>query len=150
MRTQRKTAIGISVKLSANGTRAYRSIAVEHLDGVEWLSLARPKRLNAIHPRMATELSDYFAGLCERPEVRVVVLRGAGRAFCAGFDLDHVRDIVAGVSQSLRIQRGMSEIVPRMRRCPQPIIAIVHGPLVAAASHWLLPLMFAMRPKTPA
>ena len=47
-------------------------------------TLNRPESLNALNPVMISELHDYFRGLAERREIRIVVLRGAGRAFCAG------------------------------------------------------------------
>jgi enoyl-CoA hydratase len=63
--------------------------------------------------------------------VRVVVLRGAGRAFCAGLDLKEAGGGRAlsetSVAESLRFQRSISEIVMRMRRCPQVIVSLVHG-----------------------
>ncbi len=60
--------------------------------------------------------------------MRVVILRGAGRAFCAGLDLKEDRsDEPGGAVAGLRVQRRVSEIVMRMRRAPQPIIALIHG-----------------------
>jgi enoyl-CoA hydratase/carnithine racemase len=112
---------------SSNSDRVYRTLALESRNGVDWLTLSRPERLNAVDSGMASELNDYFAELCDRPDARVVVLRGAGRHFCAGFDLDNPRDAASGFSQDMRTQRLMSEIVLRMRRCPQPIIACMHG-----------------------
>jgi enoyl-CoA hydratase len=116
----------------AGGSNAYRSLSVDRRDDVEWLTLDRPQRLNAIHPKMAEELIDYFSRLCSRHDVRVVVLRGAGRHFCAGFDLGNVNDISAAIPRGLIMQRQMSEIVLKMRRCPQPIIALVHGAVCGA------------------
>ena len=103
------------------------SLALEFRGGAEWLTLARPRRLNAIDLKMAEELGAYFDGLRDRPEVRVVVLRGAGEHFCAGFDLDGVPQISESVVEATRLQRAMSDIVPRMRRCPQPIVAAIQG-----------------------
>jgi enoyl-CoA hydratase len=58
-----------------------------------------------------------------------VILRGAGRGFCAGLDLKEDRqDEGGGAVTGLRVQRRVSEIVMRMRRAPQPIISLIHGP----------------------
>jgi enoyl-CoA hydratase len=116
-----------SSRKTPGGSNAYRSLSVDRRDDVEWLTLDRPRRLNAIHAEMAEELVDYFSRLCSRHDVRVVVLRGAGRHFCAGFDLSNVKDISAAIPRGLIMQRQMSEIVLKMRHCPQPIIALVHG-----------------------
>lgn len=104
-----------------------RLIEVEQDGEVEWLTLARPDKLNALNLGLAGELYDYFGALPDRPEVRVVVLRGAGRHFCAGFDLDDVDQLTTSVEQGLRLQRRLSEVVVRMRRCPQPVIGLLHG-----------------------
>jgi len=57
-----------------------------------------------------------------------VVLRGAGKAFCAGLDLKERREPgEGGPVNGLRVQRRVSEIVMRMRRAPQPIISLIHG-----------------------
>lgn len=104
-----------------------RFIEVEREGGIEWLTLCRPERSNALDLALADELFEYFGGLCERDEVRVVVMRGAGRNFCAGFDLGDVDQLSQSLEQGLRLQRRLSEIVLRMRRCPQPVIGLVHG-----------------------
>src|SRR3546814_2843558 len=69
-------------------------------DGVSWIILNRPDRLNAVTP----ELYDALAPIVERvaidPDVRCVVLTGAGRAFCAG------RDLKAGSSESAAASAG--------------------------------------------
>ncbi|MCW5632109.1 MAG: enoyl-CoA hydratase/isomerase family protein [Rubrivivax sp.] len=122
-RTARKAA----GRQGAGGQRPYRSLALHRRGGVEWLTLDRPRQLNAIDPVMADELLDYFGRLSVRDEVRVVVMRAAGRHFCAGIDLATADALSANVPDGLRIQRQMSQIVLRMRRCPQPIVALVHG-----------------------
>ena len=113
--------------MTGNNNTGFEFIEVEQRSGVDWLTLNRPQKLNAISPSMAAELVDYFGALATRRDVRVVVLRGAGRHFCAGFDLDHVSEVSASMPRALRHQRLMSEIIVRMRRCPQPVIALIHG-----------------------
>lgn len=104
-----------------------RFIEVEREGEVEWLTLTRPDKLNTLNIGLTDALYDYFGALPDRQDVRVVVLRGAGRHFCAGFDLDDVEQMTASVEQGLRMQRRLSEIVVRMRRCPQPVIGLLHG-----------------------
>ena len=62
---------------------SYQTIEVRKDGAAAWLTLNRPERLNALNPQMVNELRDYFSGLTEDTETRVVVIRGAGRAFCA-------------------------------------------------------------------
>jgi enoyl-CoA hydratase/carnithine racemase len=109
----------------------YGTLDLRQEGAVAWLTLNRPDSLNALDRAMVGELRDFFGGLPGDRETRVVVLRGAGRAFCAGLDLKETvgGDEDAGtVAATLRGQRRISELVMMMRRAPQPIIACVHGP----------------------
>lgn len=110
----------------------YQTISIEKRGHADWLTLNRPQALNAISARMVAELRDYFGRLVDEPEVRVVVMRGAGRAFCAGIDIkgrtDNDPDAEVPFSGGYGMQGYLSEVYLRMRRCPQPIIALVHGP----------------------
>lgn len=108
----------------------YETIEIEKRGQVDWLTLNRPEALNSINTPMVTELRDYFGGLAEDRDTRIVVMRGAGRAFCAGLD------IKASVGQAHEAPYGagfgfqgyLAEVYIRMRRCPQPIVSLVHGP----------------------
>lgn len=109
------------------------SLLIEHHDGVDWVTLNRPDSLNALDPQLIDALNDYFQSLQRNRTTRVVVLRGAGSAFCAGLDLKHAMQKRAGqqeppgVTASLDSQRRIADIVMLMRRCPQPIVALIHG-----------------------
>lgn len=105
----------------------YTTISIAREGAIDWLTLDRPERLNTISPRMCDELQHYFEALERNHAVRVVVLRGAGRAFCAGYDLKEAGPVSAGPVVGLRVQRQVSEVFMRMRRCPQPIICLAHG-----------------------
>ena len=105
----------------------YRSLQLEREGAIDWLTLNRPDRLNAMDGGMCDELQAYFGDLGSRFGTRVVILRGAGRAFCAGYDLKAPQQVSAGPVLGLRAQRHVSEIILRMRRCPQPIVCLVHG-----------------------
>lgn len=111
----------------------YETLSIEKKGEVDWVTLNRPERLNALNPQLVNDLLDYFQGLYMDHSVRVVVVRGAGRAFCAGLDLKESsaagsRGEPRGPVAGLMSQRRISEIVMRMRRAPQPIISLVHGP----------------------
>jgi enoyl-CoA hydratase/carnithine racemase len=109
-----------------------RILQVAKEGAVDWVTLNRPERLNALNPALVDELLDYFHNLYFDHSVRVVVLKGAGRAFCAGLDLkEHAnrRDSpvpdVGGPAEGMRAQRRIAEIVMRMRRAPQPIVSLI-------------------------
>lgn len=109
----------------------YECLQLSETDATLWVTLNRPESLNALNERMVDELGHLFTSLYAREEVRVVVLRGAGRAFCAGLDLkEHetrASQAPLSVSQQLAVQRRYRDVVLAMRRCPQPIIALVNG-----------------------
>ena len=109
-----------------------KTLSVERRGQVEWLTLNRPERLNAITGTMTQELCDYFRGLRQNHEVRIVVMRGAGRAFCAGLDIKEYTtpggDRTPDGAGRARPGDHLFDIVELMRACPQPIVALVHGP----------------------
>jgi enoyl-CoA hydratase/carnithine racemase len=98
------------------------------------VTLSRPANLNAITPRMAVELANYFRALVDDSTARVIVIRGAGRAFCASVDIKQTVSVpedqrrgFAGVEKEFEIQRLNRQFILEMRRCPQPIVAQLHG-----------------------
>lgn len=107
----------------------YQHITVEESGSVDWLTLNRPQALNALNRPMVAELNDYFQRLYHRPERRIVVLQAAGRAFCAGLDMAETPGVPEDVpvKETLAYQVAIRDIIRAMRRCPQPIIALVHG-----------------------
>jgi enoyl-CoA hydratase/carnithine racemase len=108
-------------------------LKIEHDDGVDRVTLNRPDRLNALDASLIDALNAYFQGLQRNRTTRVVVLKGAGKNFCAGLDLKQAMARRAGqqeppgLTESLDSQRRIADIVMLMRRCPQPIIASVQG-----------------------
>ncbi len=108
----------------------YQTIAIEKQGAVDWLTLNRPQAMNAITLEMATELRDYFGALIEDDSVRIVVMRGAGKAFCAGLDIKAAGETSgpnAPFGGGMGFQGYLAEVYLRMRRCPQPIISLVQG-----------------------
>ena len=110
----------------------YETLRVEREEHLTWLTFDRPDALNAMNRTFIREVRDFFWNLSEDRDTRVVVVRGAGRAFCAGLDLKEQGQGgdpgFGSVQGGLRSQREVSEIVMLMRRAPQAIIAAVHGP----------------------
>ena len=114
------------------GSQTYETIQVVHEGDVDWLTLNRPEALNSINTQMVTELRHYFGGLLENVKTRVVVMQGAGRAFCAGLDIKSRggadSDGHEPVGQGWGFQGYLAEVYLLMRRCPQPIVSLVQGP----------------------
>ena len=99
-------------------------------DGVALVTLDRPASLNAMNAALIADLSAAFATLKDDRTCRVIVLTGAGRAFCAGLDLKEgaTPPAAAGlgrVQSGLVVQHAIAALVPMMRGMRQPIIAAV-------------------------
>jgi enoyl-CoA hydratase/carnithine racemase len=96
-------------------------------NGLERLTLNRPNRLNALNQPMAEALLAHFESRRRDEDTRVIVIRGAGRAFSSGADLKAM-----GQPDALRDgPRGdwvLRDLMKAMRACPQPLIALVKGP----------------------
>jgi enoyl-CoA hydratase len=115
-------------------------------DGVATLTLNRPDRLNTIVPEL---IGDLRAGL-ERawgdPDVRAIRLRGAGRVFCAGYDIDWGAEAMSGELEAgewdpIRDYQWMSRFVDAymdLWRSPKPVIAQVHGFCVGGGTDFAL------------
>ena len=106
-------------------------------DGIALLVMNRPERLNSLNSELAVALSEALGRAAGNPAVQVVVLTGAGRAFCAGGDLALIgkgrqTGNVAGLEPVLRA--GM-QIVLKMRTMPQPVIAAVNGAAAGAGAN---------------
>ncbi|MFN3552089.1 MAG: enoyl-CoA hydratase/isomerase family protein [Novosphingobium meiothermophilum] len=107
----------------------YATFIVERRGQADWVTLNRPDVLNAISLQMVHDLHTYFGRLHHDRDCRVVVLRGAGKAFCAGLDIRERstdRD-TPPFAAGFGFQGYLAEVYVKMRRCPQPIVALVHG-----------------------
>jgi enoyl-CoA hydratase/carnithine racemase len=120
---------------------AYTQILETQKDGVLTLTLNRPERLNAWTPVMQMELETAIRAAGDNPEVRCIIITGAGRGFCAGADMNHLQDIqddtggaaetaTAGVARPA--PTGLEKVYDGrfgyLYACPKPIIAAINGP----------------------
>jgi len=97
--------------------------------GVATVTLNRPGQRNAMNAALLASLSDHFEALDANREVRVVVIRGAGPAFCSGMDLKEME--ARGGAQSADPENGVIEVLGRVERSRHPTIAMVHGDAIA-------------------
>lgn len=108
----------------------FTTIEVFREGPVDWLTLNRPERRNALNATMIRELWTYFDGLQTDYTRRVVVMRGAGKGFCAGLDLTWFSEPGAAMPRG-DSETGpgpsLGDIILKMRSCPQAVVGLIHG-----------------------
>jgi enoyl-CoA hydratase len=115
----------------------FETVAYSATDGIARITLNRPERLNAINRQLISDLREAVAAANEDGAVRVIVLSGAGQAFCAGYDLDWgtraeaaTQREMAGNWDPVRDYEGMSRnvrVFMSLWESPKPVIAQIHG-----------------------
>ena len=103
---------------------------------VTWLTMNNPAKLNALSDEMLAALQSAFDDVAQEPDTKAVVLRGAGKAFCAGHDLRQMTDKRqaedGGAAGFKDLFDRCAEMMMAIRKLPQPVIASVHGIATAA------------------
>jgi len=117
-------------------------IEYEVNDRVATITLNRPDKFNAITERMPDDLSDAVSRASDDDSVHVIVLTGAGRGFCGGYDLKAfaegdspaIQDMPWDSMIDYRFMRRCTDSFMSLWRCPKPVIAKVNGDAVAGGS----------------
>jgi enoyl-CoA hydratase/carnithine racemase len=130
--------------------RRYETLLLESpADGVVQVTLNRPDRYNAMTVTMFDELESLARAIGDDRDVRVVILTGAGKAFCAGYDLDEAARLpTLGALGMLDLQERAARALGAVRGVPVPVIAAVNG--AAAGGGMSLSLMADIRLGSPA
>jgi len=100
-------------------------IALDAKDGVAWLRLDRPEALNALNGALTLALEEALERVAALPDVRVLVVAGRGRAFCAGNDIKEMETVTPDEAETLA--RRHAAIMSRFTTLPQVTIAAVDG-----------------------
>ena len=119
-------------------------------EGIGTVTLDRPGKLNALTFEAYADLRDLLAELPHRGDTQVLVIRGSGRAFCSGGDVNEIIGATLAMSpdELLAFTRMSGEVIREMRDCPVPVIAAVHG--MAAGAGAVIALAADFRVCTPA
>ena len=127
------------------------TITTEVNDHIMTITLDRPESLNSFNIAMLRELHDAFDRADSDDDVRVVIVTGAGRAFCAGADLsggaesfDHESVTGSVGSPSGEVRDGGGILTLRIFRCLKPVIAAINGPAVGVGATMTLPMDIRM------
>lgn len=124
----------------------YETIKVEERDdGISIITFNRPERLNAMSIQLTEDMLDYLSTLEDSYTIRIVILTGEGRGFSSGLDLKEAQLIYKKrvpeeykkfeflatndlVKRTIIVQKRLSEVMVKLRKIPQPVIAAVNGP----------------------
>lgn len=113
----------------------YKAIKLDIAEGIATITLSRPEVMNALNPQMRAEIT--HAVKAAEAEARVIVMTGAGRAFCSGQDLGD-----GGNAANIDLERTLrDEYIPMLRtimNCALPTIAAVNGPAAGAGANLAL------------
>ena len=123
----------------------YTQIVYEVADHIATITLNRPEQLNAFTNRMMRELIDAFDRVDADDEVRVVIVTGAGRGFCAGADLSGGGDTFSGGGSDEQTDVGVPRdggglVSLRVFECKKPVIAAINGAAVGVGVTMTLPM----------
>ena len=123
----------------------YEHILFEVADGLATITLNRPEKLNAYITPMGDELVDAFRSARDDDAVRAVILTGAGRGFCAGVDLEHLKahqaegNAIGGTGPRLGEEAFVKSFPLELLEFPKPVIAAVNGAAIGVGVTMTLP-----------
>ena len=114
----------------------FETLLVEKMDGVALITLNRPQKLNAVSLEMRLEFLDLLDELTIDDEVKVVIVTGAGRAFCAGADISEFQQ--EETAESKEKEARTKDMVKQIYEFEKPIIGAINGVSAGDGSQWLL------------
>lgn len=106
-------------------------LLVQQQEDIRWLRLNRPQQRNALDPELIVALDAAVADASADTGTRVVVIAGEGPSFCAGADLRYLQAIAEDGNDPTQFLSMVSQCFTRLENCPTPVVAAVHGHVVA-------------------
>ncbi|MBI5920095.1 MAG: crotonase/enoyl-CoA hydratase family protein [Betaproteobacteria bacterium] len=126
----------------------FKTLRLSAVDAIVCVELNRPDRANAINLPMWLEIREAFTWVDQTASVRVAVLRGAGKHFCSGIDLDMLSGISAEISdkcagrQNEKLRRlilDLQDTLTSIERCRKPVLAAIHGACIGGGMDLICP-----------
>lgn len=125
-KTIEDTGRAMTLQANTGALPDFKTLLVTISNRVATVTLNRPRSLNAVNVEMTGELEQLVSWLLGHPqEVRVVLLTGAGGAFCAGDDVKELKSLSADVARTLSLRQA--EMYLAFERLPQPVVALING-----------------------
>jgi 2-(1,2-epoxy-1,2-dihydrophenyl)acetyl-CoA isomerase len=107
--------------------KQFECLLIEKSNGVATITLNRPDVFNAFNDTISYEMQEALKLMDRDKEVRVVVLTGAGKAFCSGQDLKAIKEVAGKRDLSESLHKRYNPIIRAMRALPKPIICRLNG-----------------------
>ncbi len=114
----------------------YATVLLERRDAIGFVTLNRPEVLNALNRQLIRETRAALEELEADASIRVVILRGAGEAFCSGDDLGEDFSDVKTTADAVGVLENLQNVTRVLMRMPKPVMAAVHGHVVGAGCEW--------------
>ncbi len=113
----------------------FQTIKVQLGESMAWINLDRPEVRNALNPELISELTETFEWLDSRDDIRVIILKGNGKCFCAGADLEYMKDMARySYPQNLADAERLSKLFQTIYFCNKAVIVDVHGACIGGAN----------------
>ncbi len=113
----------------------FTTIKVQLGESMAWINLDRPEVRNALNDAMISELTEAFDWLNSRDDIRIIILKGNGKCFCAGADLDYMKAMANySYPQNLDDAQKLSKLFQTIYFCDKAVIVCVHGACIGGAN----------------
>ena len=113
----------------------FNTIKVQLGESMAWVNLDRPEVRNALNPELICELTEVFDWLNSRDDIRVIILKGNGKCFCAGADLAYMKDMADySYNQNVADAEKLSKLFQTIYFCSKAVIVDVHGACIGGAN----------------
>ena len=113
----------------------FKTIKIQLGESIAWVNLDRPEVRNALNDTLISELTEAFDWLNSRDDIRVIVLKGNGKAFCAGADLAYMKEMANfSYNQNIADAQKLSKLFQIIYFCNKAVIVDVHGACIGGAN----------------
>ncbi len=113
----------------------FKTIKVQLGESMAWVNLDRPEVRNALNAELIHELTEVFDWLNSRDDIRVIILKGNGKAFCAGADLAYMKEMANfSYNQNIADAEKLSKLFQTIYFCDKAVIVDVHGACIGGAN----------------
>ncbi len=113
----------------------FTTIKIQLGESMAWINLDRPEVRNALNAELIRELTEVFDWLNSRDDIRVIILKGNGPAFCAGADLAYMKEMASfSYNQNIADAEKLSKLFQTIYYCDKAVIVDVHGACIGGAN----------------